>query len=154
MILNVRETERVFNKHSDDLRKALGTTKEVEVIVYFRGEAATFDMRTKEDFAMTSSFASVYVSEMPGCCGILIHHGMEVLSRYRGRGIGTILHRFLCDMAIAHNYTVLMCTDISTNAPQDRLLRKCGWNVVLGFTNIKSGNQVKVYANNLREHTV
>ena len=38
-----------------------------------------------------------------------------------------------------------MCTDIVTNEPQQKILKKNGWNQICQFKNAKTGNDVAMH---------
>lgn len=79
---------------------------------------------------------------MPGCCGIVISTNCYVVQHYQCKGLGTLLNTMRKQIAWEMGYTVLMCTDVVDNAPQQRILSKNGWQSVFGFINRRSGNTV------------
>ncbi len=81
---------------------------------------------------------------MPGCCGVVISTNCWVQMGYQRRGLGTLLNQMRIQMAWELGYSVMMCTDSASNAPQQRILVKNGWNRVRSFENQRTGNYVHV----------
>lgn len=80
--------------------------------------------------------------QMPHCCGILVSCNALVSIPWRNMRIGTVLNNLRQDIGRALGYTVILCTDIETNAPQRRLLATNGWKDILDFKNRRTGNKV------------
>jgi hypothetical protein len=83
---------------------------------------------------------------MPGCCGIVVSTHASVNSMYKNRGIGTEMNKFRQEIALLYGYTVMMCTDVETNHPQQRILYKNGWQRLYSFRNKRTGNDVAIHA--------
>lgn len=82
--------------------------------------------------------------QLPGCCGVAISTGAFVAVSYRARGLGTLLNELRKDIAREAGYTVLMCTDVTYNTPQRKILEKNGWKDVFSFVNRRTGNEVAI----------
>ena len=83
--------------------------------------------------------------EMPGCCAICVYTGAEVKPAYRNKGIGTNINDLACAIARTDNYTIMMATDITSNAPQQKIFSSGSWEELQKFINVKTNNQVGVY---------
>ena len=93
---------------------------------------------------LTTLIATFSLTEMPGCCGVLISFHSFVSSKFANKGIGTILNKFRIEIAQFLGYTVLMCTDIATNISQSKILKKNGWKNIHQFTNKRTTNLVNI----------
>jgi GNAT superfamily N-acetyltransferase len=83
---------------------------------------------------------------MPGCCGILVSTGSYVEQKFQGKGIGHLLNSMRQRIAYEWGYPLMICTDVTTNTPQQKILSKAGWKHLLGFKNSRTGNDVSLHA--------
>jgi hypothetical protein len=81
---------------------------------------------------------------MPGCCGMVVSTGSMIIPNYRGRGLGHILSQMRVQMAWNFRYTVMFCTDVLSNTPQQKILRAGGWNRIWTFRNRRTTNDVSL----------
>ncbi len=95
--------------------------------------------------------AMFYMTQLPGCCGVMVSHGSSVFTAFQKKGLGTILNDFRKTLARNFGYTILLCTDKVTNIPSRKLLEKNGWKDLLQFRNNRTGNRVALSMVNLRE---
>ena len=79
---------------------------------------------------------------MPGCCGIVVSSGAYVTPCFRGKGLGKLLCEMRSHIAYECKYSLMLCTDVSTNIPQQKILESCGWTKQLEFRNKKTMNNV------------
>lgn len=82
---------------------------------------------------------------MPGCCGIVISTDACVYSDYRRKGLGTILNNMRRQIAWQFGYTAMICTDVMVNIPQQRILKRNGWNTLFHFVNRRTENAVSMH---------
>lgn len=90
--------------------------------------------------------AQFSVSYFPGCCGIAISHFSWIREDRRNAGLGTVLNNIRIREAKRWGFTVLMCTDIENNTPQQKILTKNNWQKLMTFTNLNTGNNVAIHA--------
>lgn len=83
--------------------------------------------------------------QMPGCCGICISTESYVHSKFRKLGVGTVLNLLRIDLAKELGYGLLMCTDVESNEPQQRILKKNGWVKIETFANPRTKNIVAIH---------
>jgi len=81
---------------------------------------------------------------MPGCCGIVISTNCWVLHKLRGCCIGQFLHKLRIEIAKHWGYSILMCTDVSTNKIQNHILAKNNWKQLQNFINKRTENSVNI----------
>lgn len=93
------------------------------------------------------SYFSVY--QMQGCCGIAISTDAYVNDRWRHKGLGTLLNSLRIDLARCCGYGVLLCTDLTANTAQRRILEKNGWKDIYTFVNPRTQNQLAISVINL-----
>lgn len=85
------------------------------------------------------------LTQMPGCCGILISHNVYVGKSFEGKGVNSFLQGIREKIAKENGYTSLMCTTTSENKAEVHILEKYGWSCVDKFVNKRTGNTVLTY---------
>lgn len=83
--------------------------------------------------------------QMKNCCGICVSTAAQVRPAYRNKGIGLVLNQIRIDLARAMGYSLLFCTDVVANEPQQKILNANGWKRVHTFLNRGSGNVVGLH---------
>jgi hypothetical protein len=86
----------------------------------------------------------------PGCCGMVILTGVLVMESYEGLGIGTIINKISQVISLNWGYTVMMCTDVENNIPQQKIMNRTGWTKLQTFNNSRTYNDVCIHSINLR----
>lgn len=81
----------------------------------------------------------------PGCCGIVVSAHAYVLDKYRQLGIGSLLNKLRQQIAKEWGYSILMCTDVENNVPQQKILANNGWDKLKTFVNKRTGNKVCIH---------
>lgn len=97
--------------------------------------------------------AQFELRRLPGCCGVCVSCHSSVEKKSRGKGLGTLLNKMRLLMAKQMGYGVLLCTDITTNEPQQKILTKNNWTHLMMFNNPRTKNNVMIHAFNLNELT-
>jgi GNAT superfamily N-acetyltransferase len=116
----------------------------------------TFNVRKSTTIGKHGGFEFIFSSdnmwvshfnmcELPGCCGIIVSFHANVRSKYRGKGIGTMLAALRVEIARHLGYTVMLCTDVASNEAQQKILSKIGWEKVSGFVNKRTNNEVHIH---------
>lgn len=113
--------------------------KDIEIIRNDLSESHSSEFTIYHKYRMIGEFSLV---AFPGCCGIVISTGATVNYDYRELGIGTMLHKLRKKIAIDWGYSVMVCTDVEANIPQQKILTNNGWSKVLTFKNSRTGNNV------------
>jgi hypothetical protein len=88
---------------------------------------------------------------MPGCCGLLVSTGAYVNTQYRHKGIGRIMHKIRQDIGAEAGFSCMICTDVMSNKPQQKILSGERWKLVHKFLNRNTGNKVGIHIINLKE---
>lgn len=91
------------------------------------------------------------LKRLPGCCGVCVSCHASIVQKFRGNGLGTLLNKMRLVMARQMGYGMLICTDISTNKPQCRILEKNNWKHLITFNNPRTSNDVLIHSFNLNE---
>lgn len=136
--LNVKVVSNEFQSHSYKSQQA-------SVSIIWDGttfERKALNLNPVDQIVTLAHFELV---AMPGCCGILISTNCWTLYRLVGFGIGQFLHQLRLRIAKDWGYTVLMCTDVATNKPQQHILNKNKWELLQQFTNSRTGNKVNIH---------
>lgn len=87
-----------------------------------------------------SRIASFRLTRMPGCCGVCISTENHIEPNYRGRKLNNLLNEFRMAVARELGYTIMLCSDVSTNTPQKKTLIKNGWKDIYQFKNKRTNN--------------
>ncbi len=90
-----------------------------------------------------------YLSQLSGCCGVLVSHHMEISRSYQGRKLGTLLQLVKERIAKEAGYTVLLATVRKDNPAENHILEKTGWNKILTFTNKRTSNEIFMWSKTL-----
>lgn len=94
------------------------------------------------------------LQQFPACCGILLSTKSSVYHKFRGKGVATRLNAFRKAIAHHEGYSLLICTDVASNSPQNKVLAKNGWKDVHTFVNSRTGNTLNISVSEvLRPHT-
>lgn len=101
------------NSEAMDVRLTKGGSRQVDCVCYIP--------RTDR---MLSRFS---ISYLPGCKHVLIFHQVSVEPTERGVGIGSRLHEFRLKVAKALGAATVICTMLSGNSVEKRILTNAGW---------------------------
>lgn len=140
MILKYFETKTFIN--------LLETILKDRVVVEFNTLKSFSDKTQQGRFLVKihdKSVASFTLVAMPGCCGILISTGAWIQSEYRNKGIGKLLNLMRIQIAHEWEYSLMLCTDVTTNTPQQRILQSHNWKDLGAFLNTRTDNIVKIH---------
>lgn len=140
--------EQIFHPYLREIGRRL----DMEVEVKLNSKQVLLDMRRfskapEGDYTIFNKksgygVACFTLTQLPGCCGVLVSTGAWV--GYTGRGIGTLLNKLRIELAKNMGYGILMCTDLTDNIAQRRILEKNGWKDIYDFTNPRTGNHIAV----------
>lgn len=89
------------------------------------------------------------LSDMPGCCGVVVSTGSYISYDYRGKGLGKLLNQMRKEICKAEGYGLLVCTDIAYNIPQQKVLKRNGWKRASSFINPRTDNHIYLHTYNL-----
>lgn len=86
--------------------------------------------------------AYFYLTQMPGCCAILVSHNVSVGDVWRGKGLGKLLLDIRLKAARLAGYTKLAATTNQNNTREIHILQKAGFEKKEEFKSIRTGNTV------------
>lgn len=89
------------------------------------------------------------LSELPGCCGVLVSHHTNIYPQYQGKGINSFLQGIKERIAKDNGYTTLMATVTSDNTTEIHILTKYGWLPRDSFKNKRTGNTVITFTKHI-----
>lgn len=92
-----------------------------------------------------NTVASFILSELVGCCGVVVSTTTYVGSNHRNKGVGAILNAMRQQIAFHWNYGLIICTDVETNTPQRKILKKNNWIESVRFINPKTCHSVLLH---------
>jgi hypothetical protein len=110
--------------------------------VKIKQEKSTFFLQSKDNPSLV--YAKWSMKQLSGCCGVCVSYHAIVNENHRKKGLGTLLNKLRQQMAWEATYTILLCTDIVANIPQQKILNKHGWKTLLEFENRKTKNKVEL----------
>jgi hypothetical protein len=82
--------------------------------------------------------------QMPGCCGACVSTGAFVARDVRNRGLGTFFNKVRQRLAREAGYGIMICTDIESNEPQQKVLDRTGWESVYKWINPRTKNALEM----------
>lgn len=94
---------------------------------------------------LVTQIHSFTLTPMPHCCGVLISSGARTSAAWAAKGIGALMNEFRTKVATELGYSLMICTDRTGNAPQEKILTKNNWQEIHQFHNRRSGNDVKIH---------
>ncbi len=139
--------EKLFQKLKKDLEKITGGSIEIVIkrTLLLKDELLSFNILLYKEYIF-DEIGFWDMITMPGCCGILISMNAIVMPKFRNKKIGKLLNQFRIDYAKEMGYGVLLCTDVSSNSIQQKILTNNGWEELLEFQNPRTKNKVKIHA--------
>lgn len=106
--------------------------------------SVTSHKQAGDEYPEERIIAGFRLYQLPGCCGVCVSSGASTSYAFRKKGINTLLNKFRMELAKHMGYSVLLCSDVSTNAASKRTLEKNGWKDVHQFKNIRTSNTVDI----------
>jgi hypothetical protein len=96
-------------------------------------------------FNNTLPIAYFSLAKLPGCCGACVSYYSSVNFSYRGGGLGKLLNEIRMEMARQMRFGLLICTDVTTNVAQTKILDSVGWTKATDFLNPKTEHTVNLH---------
>jgi len=93
--------------------------------------------------------SSFVLRPMPGCHAICISHAVEVFEPYRNKGVGSTLEELRYEVCKTMNIATIICTVVSTNSVQIRIMEKKLWQRMFELKNPKNNNTVLFFKKDL-----
>jgi hypothetical protein len=106
-----------------------------------------FSIINKADNTIVTKFI---LEQFKGCNGVVISRKVSISNEYRGNGYGNIFCRLRENIAKSLNYSVIMCTVVYGNIPQEKIMAKNEWQKLIQFLNLKTNNNVSIYYKKLQ----
>lgn len=91
------------------------------------------------------------LTELPGCSQIVVSNNAFIRPQHRGQGKGFANHLLRLERAEKLGYDVIMCTVVSTNVPEIRILEKAKWEKLFEFKSSKTENMVQLWIKRLSD---
>lgn len=91
--------------------------------------------------------------QMKNCCGICVSTAVQVKEEFRKKGLGTLLNKIRQHIAKLDGYGLLLCTDVLSNKPQQKVLAANGWTCVQEFKNPRTNNKIGIHTVDLSKIT-
>jgi hypothetical protein len=89
--------------------------------------------------------ASWALYQMIGCCGICVSTEAWVSHSFRKKGLGKILNKLRIEIARDCGYSLLLCTDVLSNKPQQKILESNRWDKIYVFNNKRTKNDIGIH---------
>ena len=97
-----------------------------------------------------NQIAEFGLTQLEGCCGVVVSCHVKVHPEFRGKGLGQLLLTIREAAVISAGYTVIMATSIANNAVENHILVKNGYKPMNTFTNARTNHLVTMWQKNLR----
>lgn len=85
-----------------------------------------------------------YLSPMPGCCGIVVVHGMWLNEKTRGQALSDPIRKLKTDLCKALGYSQMIATTRMDQIPAVGNFFKSKYNIVKTFTNRRTDNLLAI----------
>ena len=89
------------------------------------------------------------LNNFPGCNQLTVSNHAFIYPKDRGKGNGHKNHELRLKRAKFLGYDYIMCTVISTNIIQIKIMKKHNWKELDRFTNSETGNEVIIFGRKL-----
>jgi GNAT superfamily N-acetyltransferase len=89
------------------------------------------------------------MTELPGCCGVIVSYHSQVREEHRKKGMGQFLLEARMSAARNKGYGLMMATVEHNNTVERKLLESNGWISKGEFRNPKTGHVIATYQVNL-----
>lgn len=111
---------------------------------YYVSSTHTWTTPSGTETEVRSYLTEFKLSPFPGCCGACVSSGAWVAPTARGRGIGTLFNKVRQRIARELGYGIMICTDIESNEPQQKILDNTGWESVYKWINPRTRNALEM----------
>ncbi len=85
------------------------------------------------------------LTSLPGCAQVAVSHASFLKPAFRGRGFGKTMHQRRLNYAKDAAYDYVLCTVVSTNAPQKRILTQHNWRKLDQFLSSRSDEMIELW---------
>lgn len=92
---------------------------------------------------------SYQLTNFPGNSQIAVLNADFIAPDKRGKGLGKQLHEDKLNKAIELGYDMIVCTVITSNVAQVKILLKYGWTKLSRFNSKKTGNDITMFSKQL-----
>jgi predicted GNAT family acetyltransferase len=127
----------------EEIKKIVGGT---EISIFHSAKSRCYQVIRDNE-----KIAEFYLARLDGCCGVCVSYHTNVDSRYRKKGLGLLLNKIKQQIAYKYRYAILLCTDVETNTPQQKILTKTNWQKMFEFVNKKTANTVGLHMLTLKD---
>lgn len=93
----------------------------------------------------TTTIHSFHLTPFPHCCGLLISSSARTRACWCAKGIGSLMNEYRTKVATLLGYTRLICTDVTNNVAQNKILDSNNWQKIHEFRNSRTDHNVGIY---------
>tara|TARA_R110000822_G_scaffold302649_2_gene426970 strand:+ start:20548 stop:20853 length:306 start_codon:yes stop_codon:yes gene_type:complete len=90
------------------------------------------------------------LNNFPGCNQIIVSNHAFIYKDKRGLGKGDQNHKLRLEKAKLMGYDYMICTVISSNVPQIKILLKNKWKILDTFLNSETSNKIHIFGKKLK----
>ena len=143
--------DELYKKYLPSLSKVAGVAqKHLKLMCEFDGWHEINDKMTSGNWQLKRMDKNKVVAQwtlvqLTGCCGVCVSTAAWVSHNYREKGLGKILNNLRIDLAKIFGYSLLLCTDITSNKPQTKILKANSWKELYRFVNKNTSNTVALH---------
>lgn len=96
-----------------------------------------------------TALCSFKMRDMYDCCGIIVASDLYVAEKYRQKGIGTLIMKFVVDFSTYYGYGVIQATDKKENENQVKIFERTGFKKSHEFLNPKTKSKLIMWIYNV-----
>ncbi len=97
---------------------------------------------------------SYRIDDLPGNSQIAVSNAAFIHPNQRGKGHGKKVHKEKLNLMIELGYDIALCTVVTSNEPQIRIVEKNGWEKLMQFKSKKTGNDIILFGKYLEDEQI
>ncbi|MBV1929562.1 MAG: hypothetical protein KUG81_08650 [Gammaproteobacteria bacterium] len=91
------------------------------------------------------------LNPFPGCSQLVVSNHAFIYKEKRGKGFGTENHKLRVERATFMGYDYLMCTVVSVNEIQLKIMKSQCFKLLDSFKNKETGNLITIFGKQLNK---
>lgn len=151
--------EAVFSKFLEEIKSSLSKNirgisfapDSIKIEMSNQYNQTCHKIKAKDEKDKVHEIALFKLDQLQGCCGVCVSYHSSIGTSFRGIGLGTILNRLRIEIARGQGYGLLICTDVETNIPQNKIMDANNWVLGTKFKNPKTGRIINLHYHKLSE---
>jgi hypothetical protein len=96
-------------------------------------------------------YGSGRLTQLPGCCGVVVSHNSFIYTKSKRQGHGDRLHKLRVSKAIDKKFGVMIATVLEDNHIEQKILINNDWFLVHTFKNPKTNRNIQIWCRNVNQ---